>query len=67
MKKEYSSNDQSEFSKREQDLVAEGYRPAEGEDIRPGEYRTTMVTDSAKAPSAAVFTLEWVEFESGAH
>ena len=65
-RQKFSSSDSSEFRKREQELLAKSYRLAEKEDLRPGEYRNTMVTDRGDKVGAAVFILEWVEFDSGA-
>jgi hypothetical protein len=62
----FSSRDSSELRRREQDLLAEGYRPAEGDDLLPGEYRTTMMTDRGDKVGAVVFILEWVELNPGA-
>ncbi|HEY2291895.1 MAG TPA: hypothetical protein VGM86_14435 [Thermoanaerobaculia bacterium] len=64
-KQKFSSS--GELRKKEQELLAEGYRIAEKEDLRPGEYRTTMVTDRGDKIGAAMFILEWVEFDSGSH
>jgi hypothetical protein len=57
----YSSSGRSELSEREQNLLAAGYRPVESDDLRPGEYRTSMVTDRGDKVGAVVFILEWVE------